>query len=362
MVLRNTVKQISWCAFALLGLAAACSSDDGHSPPATDTDAGGGTAGVGGSSGDTSVGGGGTDSLDASVDGDVPDSSDLPDSGVGGADTDADANIVLPIPICSSGAGWSAGSPIDGLTSAASQELLSVTPDERSIVWLETDGDAVTAFVADRADRASDFGAPKELPVVADYGFEQGIAISPDGLTLIIVGDDGARLASLHRVSRDDDFSDTVDDVPFGGLNFTTMLFGGQFAAPELSSDGQGLYFTYYMSSAMGDASVFSSADMRLTKLEGNAWSAALTDLESPALVAMAGNRYIVSGVSSDELTLFYWDEQGEKQYAIWRGATFLPFEDPVELGDYRGAIPNQDCTRLYFTNSDGELSVATAQ
>jgi hypothetical protein len=60
------------------------------------------------------------------------------------------------------------------------------------------------------------------------------------------------------------------------------------------------------------------------------------------------------TGLSSDSLTLFWWDEIDQKEKAGWRGTNTsfdLKFGSIVDLGDKKDAQPSSTCTKLYYSN-----------
>jgi hypothetical protein len=85
-------------------------------------------------------------------------------------------------------------------------------------------------------------------------------------------------------------------------------------------------------------------------------------------LLASDPKRRRPTGLSSDGLTLFYWDEIDGKEKAGFRKTpmTFdLTFSGFVDLADKKDAQPTAKCNRLYFTNppaSPSDVKMADKQ
>jgi len=69
-----------------------------------------------------------------------------------------------------------------------------------------------------------------------------------------------------------------------------------------------------------------------------------------------ASARRLPTGLSADQRTLFYFNEETMQEEGRWRAANAAssPLYDVVSLGLRRGAAPNSACDRLYSgTNGD---------
>ena len=98
------------------------------------------------------------------------------------------------------------------------------------------------------------------------------------------------------------------------------------------------------------------------TRAGGEPWPVGDT-LENCELKAYGALRRTVTGVSSDGLTLFFYDPASAESRAGWRATRDAPFDWFVGLGARLQMQPNEDCTRLYFFTSEQQstLSFATA-
>jgi hypothetical protein len=69
------------------------------------------------------------------------------------------------------------------------------------------------------------------------------------------------------------------------------------------------------------------------------------------------------SGISLDDLTLFYWDESSETEKMAWRTVSTQPFSSFVDIGALTNASPTADCTRIYYavTNAVGGATISYA-
>jgi hypothetical protein len=56
------------------------------------------------------------------------------------------------------------------------------------------------------------------------------------------------------------------------------------------------------------------------------------------------------TGVASDDLTVFYWDETDMTEKAGWRLSSSTALEHIETLGGLRGATPNAACDNLYYS------------
>ena len=75
-----------------------------------------------------------------------------------------------------------------------------------------------------------------------------------------------------------------------------------------------------------------------------------------------AGNdRLRPTGVSNDEYTIFLWDAAEGTALAARRNPQTGEVDAWDELGEVRGATPNADCSRLYYSAADASLDLFVA-
>jgi hypothetical protein len=66
-----------------------------------------------------------------------------------------------------------------------------------------------------------------------------------------------------------------------------------------------------------------------------------------------AGTRRRPTGTSSDDLTLFFFDESTNVERAAWRNAADAPFSFFKDLGAMAEAVPSLRCDTLYYQSRD---------
>jgi hypothetical protein len=210
---------------------------------------------------------------------------------------------------------------------------------------------AGSVLYADRANATDPFGAPQTL--TAGIALDR-VALSPDGLTMIVVETSRNSLAQTTRGSRGSAFSSTLDLAPYASLDplsqegdAGTSPTHGLFADPMLSEDGQFLYY-----SQTGVFTLTMHESYRKTG-DTSPWGQGRNLLESQLSAPdTSGVHMIPTGMSSDDLTLFYWDGVAKTEKAAFRdnatkNNTFKQF---LTLGPtFRNAAPVGSCGRIYF-------------
>jgi hypothetical protein len=264
-----------------------------------------------------------------------------------GGGSDALPDVVVP-PKCNPGMAWGTGTKLP--ISTSQPDLFgAVTPDELTIAWMTTAG---AVLYADRANATDAFGAPQTL--TAGIALDR-VALSPDGLTMIVVQTNRYTLAQTTRGSRGSAFSSTLDTTPFASLDplstegdsGTTMPSHGLFADPMLSGDGQFMYYSQY-----GVSTLTMCESYRKTG-DTSPWGQGRNLLETQlAAPDTSGVRMIPTGMSVDDLTLFYWDGVAKTEKAAFRDNALKnnTFKQFLTLGPtYRNAAPVGSCGRIYY-------------
>jgi hypothetical protein len=289
----------------------------------------GGTGGAAGDGGETSGGDGGTATGGTATGGSggsagfptcASDSEDDPPAITAQCDPDTSFGPTVDLPL------------MDGAA-----ELVAITPDELTIAWYGNANMDTRFYVADRASSATDFGPGSEL-TYRDY-----LALSPDGLRLIALGDDG-ELVELVRAARDQAFPAPVEGA-FTALNAAAAADGHHFLGAVIAPDDLTLY--YLVSDPASDYPV------HVTRRTGSEPWPVGTAIEACELKTENGAVRQPTGVSSDGLTLFYNDFVRGIARAAWRDSagSFVRFAD---LGLRGRPQPNGDCDRLYFHVATG--------
>lgn len=279
--------------------------------------------------------GGGTDShADSSASTDSAAANDatgdVQDSGITFSDVFVDAPLDLP---CGASARW--GTPVQVLTTPAADATIfsGITPDALSIAWTSTTGGTVTAWIADRASTTVAFGAPQALS--SSFGalaFDR-VSLSGDGLRVVGVRADTAGFVAATRAARPGTF-DTDDSAEFAVFDSPDAA-GSTYASPLLSPDNQ--LFVYLLTSSSSDDDLYLSSRAGWVKQQAET---------QPQLARVNGQQRRPTGMTLDELTLFYWDEVSGSEKVAY-GAPFSLFGD---LGNWQNAAPTGDCSGIYYS------------
>jgi hypothetical protein len=297
------------------------------------------------------------------------DDTSMPDSGGNDASpTDASSDVRTDVvidqqtgdasdaavAICSQTLTWNTSQLLS--ISTGSDYFGSVTPDELSIAWMTTAG---TVLYADRTVTSSPFNTPQTL--TADVALDR-VSITSDGLTLIVVRGDRGSLAQTTRMSRTAAFSATLDTTQYANLDTpVTEIDGGntpphgKFADPMLSPDGQFLYYSQY-----GVTTYTLTESYRMTG-DTTPWSQGRDLLETQfSAPDLSGTRRRPTGMSADDLTLFYYDMTTSTEIAAFRSDPLVnnTYTTFVSLGAaYENAMPTTSCTRIYFCSTSGSAT-----
>ena len=240
---------------------------------------------------------------------------------------------------------WGEGEVID-VDQDGSERLVAVTPDELTITWVRANRSEPEFRVADRATSDEEFG-DAEVVVAANV-----LALSPDGLRLVVLSGDKGSLGELSRASRDGVFGEQEDGA-FSVLNEdaadNALIFGTAVIAP----DDRGLYYT-----------VFGADDdypLHYSERSGaEPWPVG-EPIESCELKAQGSLVRQPTGVSADGLTLFFFDGVRGEARAAWRATPDAAFSWFVDLGARSRAQPNAACDQLYYTVIEETSSLLVA-
>jgi hypothetical protein len=255
----------------------------------------------------------------------------------------AGAPAMVPQGVCEPGASFGSEQPqsISGMNEIT---LLSLTADELSIAFLEGSGSSAALYVGDRENESEAFS---EIAVPLPDGYEatSGVALSSDGLSLVIVSTDHARYAELERSARGESFSSQADTSRFAKINLLKDMSGESVGWPVLSSDGSELYHVRH----------FGVSRVYLSKLVDGVFEFG-SEIDPFTLGGdEPGAHKLITGLSNDSRAIFYYDEASGRSEALFRSRPGAPFYDPLDLGERRGVAPNDDCSVLY-SSVDGAL------
>ena len=330
-----------------------CSSGSSTPGPARDNGIEAGTDGGdldGSIGGDASPSDGGPEG--ANRDGATEGGDATSEAGDGGAPVDAgsdgsDGNVGPPPPgaVCSQTAVWGTGTLL-AISTSFDDNLGAITPDELTIAWTIGTGSSATIAYADRAAATDPFGAPQMLsasPFAADR-----VALSPDGLRLVVVNGDRQGFSELTRTARTGVGSAFGAPAVGSYSNFDmsgVLSSGESFGDPVLSADDVAFYYSVY--GGAQTATIYRAARL----LSGDAWPVGAPLPASTELAQMGSSRRRPTAISSDEQTLFFWDEVMTTERAAWIDTSTGAFTVFVDLGTRRWAGPNAACNRLYYSD-----------
>jgi hypothetical protein len=227
--------------------------------------------------------------------------------------------------------------------------LLAMTSDELSVAFTTGSGDTLVLHVSDRGTTQADF-TEVSVTVPAGYDAKSGVSLASDGSRLLLVGEDHASFAELSRAKRGTAFEGDVDTTPYAKLNSLKAMSGHSLGWPVLSSDGKDLYFVSYFGQALVTQSHLG---------QDGAFDYG-TEIDPFTLGGPPGEYKLLSGLSSDQRAIFFFDEVTQHAMALFRSRDGAPFYDPLDLGARRGAVPNKDCSRVYSSVAAGLVAQAT--
>lgn len=232
---------------------------------------------------------------------------------------------------------------IGSLSSANDDVFAAITPDERTLVYYRvSSSDTVSVLVSDRSTAKATFPAAGAVTTPPTGIAAKGMAISPDGLRLVLVSADGRSLRQIVRPSRSALFDGTADATPFANVNKLAADGPSRLGYPVLGSDDRTLYFTY------GDPTLAPSIRRASRASAADPWGS-IGPVEGSAVSGTGTMGMVPTGVSPDGRTLFVWALTGNREYAVYPEPGSDLFTGRKDLGDKRFASPAGDCLSLYY-------------
>lgn len=264
--------------------------------------------------------------------------------------SDADADAPLLPSLCSPTATWKAAVAVNGLGLPESELLGAVTADELTVAWTTpTAGGGGTVRWADRATTADPFGAAQTLASSLGAFALDGVALSADGMTLVVVKADRSNFVAISRTARSGAFDTVVVDA-FKSFNLGEGMLPPSHFSPVLSPDGT--RFVYAIRTPGLDQPVI----LESQRNRNGGWQVG-SAYSNSEFFSLSGQLRRPTGIASDGRTLFYYDEVSGTEKAAWRDSVSkLTYTTIVDLGAKQQATPNAACTRLYFVvpSADG--------
>ncbi len=257
-----------------------------------------------------------------------------------------------PPTVCDPAATFGTGSALS-ISTADDDVLDAITPDELTIAWTQGAGGTATVDYADRTSTSSSFNSPQKF-AAATYTADR-VALSPDGLTLVIVNDDAKGFSELTRAARGDAFGSPALGS-FGNINADTPV-GGSVGDPVIDSSNTAFYFSVYGTTST--KTIYRSLRLMPTDPWGNGGVLNV----AAGLQTSGSSRRRPSGISSDGRTLFFFDQVTSSERAAWVNETTGQFDSFADLGSRLWAAPATSCSTLYYSAtgaSSVDLFVAT--
>jgi hypothetical protein len=323
----------------------ACSSDDklpalgSGGSGGSDTSPPQGGRPTGSPGGDGAVGGAGEQGLGGAALGGASDGPVIGEVGGEGIYPGQAGAPPNPATLCAQDAAWET-TPLEGVNTEADERLLALTPDERTLV-----------FARDQQLFVWDDGEASPFTLPAGYSPELGVSLEADGLSLVIVQEEGLSFATVSRLTRSGSFELTPNEAPFKALNEARVTSGGQFSSPVLSAGGESLYFTVRMGTTV--ANVWRARGVAFAERK----------LQDPSVFGTEdGQAKLVVGVAADERTLFVFDEALEHVTGMWSPTPAAELTSRVPFEGFHTATPNAACDRIYATTEvSGSLDIVVA-
>jgi hypothetical protein len=304
----------------------------------------------------------------------------------GGSDARSDAPPP-PAPVCVTSYAWTAGR--EWIPDAIAR-FAGVSATGLTVAWTRTNGDIV---VADRLGEQSDFEPPVVAPV-EQLQDRARLALDPSGTLLAGVAPNETDFVVLRRPSTAGVIWKSAAPDAFARITTAAQQAGAGISEPVLGASGDVFFYLLTPGGARGggdagdagddagdagdDAGDAGDGDAALAHGDGPStlyearwdatsmqWNAGVA-LTNPELASADGtHRRRPTGASSDDRTLFFFDEVTGVERAAWRDAPALPFTHFEDLPATPEAAPNADCSVLYFRGQSldaGTQGVTSAQ
>jgi hypothetical protein len=334
-------------------------TEDGDGGVVVHLDAGGTRGDAGTASGDGSAG------ADGSAGGDGSASTD-DGAASGGSDAATDS-----APLCLTTA--TIGTGVLAIGTPDPDLLGAVTPDERVVAWtsIPSDGGGPSVNWVERASASAAFGAVQSLdPSLGPFPFGK-VGLSGDGLRLLVPSADYTKVMEITRPAFGTPFA-TLTDVDFPSVNPTGGLDGTQ---------GLGPFVSVALSPDFGFWAFVNNGGFVLSIRQAGVWppgstppgfapasdDAGTDDAGDDAAVSHAVTTVDPTGWSSDDQSLFFWDQTLGAERIAWRDRVTHVFDVVQTIGTTQQyAYPAAGCSKIYYSatgaNGDPDIFVAPFQ
>jgi len=232
--------------------------------------------------------------------------------------------------------------------------LGSVTPDGLTAAWTVPgsfspgSSQPPSVRVADRVSSDAAFGQPQTVDTGEWAIGHEKVALSPDGLRLVVVRADLQGFFEMRRANPAIAFG-LPTEVDFADINSSVSGTADALTNPTIAPDDKSIVYTRAQT-------IQESRRAATTR-----WPVGVTvKIDYPP---SASQHYLrPSSVSQDLLTIFFWDDEKSLEVAAWRVFPTDPFERTVRIGALQTAQPNVHCRTLYFASHGDDGSVYLAQ
>jgi hypothetical protein len=213
---------------------------------------------------------------------------------------------------------------------------VAITPNELTLAATSETLMGTLFTVSDRA-------APTEPFDEGQYVELRGyVAVSPDGLRLIGLSEGQASYFEVTRASPGEMFG-TPAEGAFTLINADAIANGLTFSGGAISADDRTLTYLAFDAGPNTDP-------LRMSVRAGSEPWPVGEPVVACEFKAYGGSLVRTpTGLSSDALTLFFYDGARGIERAAFRATVNEPFVFFTNLGQRNRAQPNTDCDRLYF-------------
>jgi hypothetical protein len=244
--------------------------------------------------------------------------------------------------------------------------LGAVTPDERVIAWtsIPSDGGPPSVNWVERASATAPFGAVQSLEAsLGPFAFGK-VALAGDGLRLLVASADYSEVTEVTRAAFGTPFA-AVTSADFPSVNPT----GG----PD-GTQGLGPFVSIALSPDFAFWSFVNNAGFVLSVRQAGVWPPGTTPAgfapndDACSDDGAAGNGGVSTldptGWSSDDRSLFFWDQTLAMERIAWRNPTSHVFDVIQTIGAVQQyAYPAAACSKVYYSapGANGDLDIFVA-
>jgi len=229
-----------------------------------------------------------------------------------------------------------------------------VSANGLTLAWTLTTGDVLTA---DRLSESSDFrpsiGAP---PASVGLQTNGRVALDSSGSLLLAIDATGSAFVVWERTPGLSWF--LSPSSAFDQMLAPNATPGTTVSEPVFAASGDSFFFLLTLP-ADSDAGVDATAPAPAPTLYESrrtgtgAWGPGVAVTNPELTSADAAHRRRPTGASSDDRTLFFYDEVGNVERTAWRSDPSSPFAHFEDVPAAPEAAPNAGCSLLYYRGTN---------